>query len=605
MAKYCSWCGEPLEPGARYCAECGARVLESVRVTGKGDSDPMRGLDIVGGNPIPASKTTKLDLGTLEALKLRDSLPGDDEPTHAKPSLASASAAHFGGAKTTSLEIPEVVEAPEIIAVPEVGDACGPAADRGASGAFEKVSNHDAEARSAATEQAGPADAADSFNADEEVETEASSKASEVDVTDATDASESEEACKSEEALADEAIEVAEDDEPSDALRAEVAGGEVDAETLKDDATAEGVVHGESGDASGEQPACGTDSERDHAEGEVDAEADAAKVAEADAADPAEADAAEPAEADASKPAPSSEGPSDAAPKPAAVFDFDDEHEAVPVIPREAQAAAAKPGPISFDGTDTLVLPSDAQPKHFGLDRPDLRERKRKRIFIALCCVIAVLVIAACVLAYVRFGGQAGQESCPATGPKRSSRPRRPPPRKARNPETKADDDAAKASAEAEALAREQSTPTEEQIFQTLSSEYSALDGYSNRIVSCVDDFNSWYIARDMNKRQASQATAEKVKSDLEAAKAEIENLKVSNSSPYAADVANLIELYDCQIGRITSLTDAWAVSVQYEVPSEHQDEILAALSANYVSGNNPYLERYDELYPSSKPVLK
>lgn len=588
MAKYCSWCGEPLEPGARYCAECGARVLESVRVTGKGDSDPMRGLDIVGGNPIPASKTTKLDLGTLEALKLRDNLPGDDEPTHAKPSLASASAAHFGGAKTTSLEIPEVVEAPEIIAVPEVGDACGPAADRGASGAFEKVSDHGAEARSAATEQAGSADAADSFDADEEVETEASSEASEVDAADATDAPESEEACKSEEALADEAIEVAEDDEPSDALRAEAAGGEVDAETLKDDAATEGVVHGESDDASGEQPACGTDSERDHTEGKVDVEADAAKVAEADA----------------SKPAPSSEEPSDAAPKPAAVFDFDDEHEAVPVIPREAQAAAAKPGPISFDGTDTLVLPSDAQPKHFGLDRPDLRERKRKRIFIALCCVIAVLVIAACVLAYVRFGGQAGQDASQQQSQTQQEAPAASS-EEGEKSETKADDDAAKASAEAEALAREKSTPTEEQIFQTLSSEYSALDGYSNRIVSCVDDFNSWYIARDMNKRQASQATAEKVKSDLEAAKAEIENLKVSNSSPYATDAANLIELYDCQIGRITSLTDAWAVSVQYEVPSEHQDEILATLSANYVSGNNPYLERYDELYPSSKPVLK
>lgn len=596
MAKYCSWCGEPLEPGARYCAECGARVLESVRVTGKGDSDPMRGLDIVGGNPIPAGKTTKLDLGTLEALKLRDGLPGDDEPTRANPSATSASAAHFGGAKTTSLEIPEVVEAPEIIAVPEVGGACGPAAGRGASGAFEKVSNHGAEARSAATEQAGSADAADSFDADEEVETGASSEASEVDAADAIDAPESEEVCKSEEALADEAIEVAEDDEPSDALRAEVAGGEVDAETLKDDAAAEGVEHGESDDASGEQPACGTDSECDHAEGEVNAEADAAKVAEADAAEPAEADA--------SKPAPSSEEPSDAAPKPAAVFDFDDEHEAVPVIPREAQAAAAKPGPISFDGTDTLVLPSDAQPKHFGLDRPDLRERKRKRIFIALCCVIAVLVIAACVLAYARFGGQAGQDASQQQSQTQQEAPAASS-EENEKPETKAGDDAAKASAEAEALARERSTPTEEQIFQTLSSEYSALDGYSNRIVSCVDDFNSWYIARDMNKRQASQATAEKVKSDLEAAKAEIENLKVSNSSPYAADVANLIELYDCQIGRITSLTDAWAVSVQYEVPSEHQDEILAALSANYVGGNNPYLERYDELYPSSKPVLK
>lgn len=595
MAKYCSWCGEPLEPGARYCAECGARVLESVRVTGKGDSDPMRGLDIVGGNPIPASKTTKLDLGTLEALKLRDSLPGDDEPTHAKPSLASASAAHFGGAKTTSLEIPEVVEAPEIIAVPEVGDDCGPAADCGASGTFENVSDHDAEARSAAAEQAGSADAADASDTDGGIATEASSEVPEADAADVLDASEAigtEGANESEEGLADEAVVSSKNDDLSGAFDVEAAGGEANAETPKVDAAAEDVEPAEADDASGEQTARGADSERDDAEGEVSAEDDAAEPAETDA------------DVDSSESVPSGEELSDATPKPAAVFDFDDEHEAVPVIPREAQAAAAKPGPISFDGTDTLVLPSDAQPKHFGLDRPDLRERKRKRIFIALCCVIAVLVIAACVLAYVRFGGQAGQDASqqqPQTqqeAPAASSEENE-------KPETKADGDAAKASAEAEALAREQSTPTEEQIFQTLSSEYSALDGYSNRIVSCVDDFNSWYIARDMNKRQASQATAEKVKSDLEAAKAEIENLKVSSNSSYAADAANLIELYDCQIGRITSLTDAWAVSVQYEVPSEHQDEILAALSANYVGGNNPYLERYDELYPSSKPVLK
>ena len=591
MAKYCSWCGEPLEPGARYCAECGARVLESVRVTGKGDSDPMRGLDIVGGNPIPASKTTKLDLGTLEALKLRDSLPGDDEPTQAKPNAASVAAAHFGGAKTTSLEIPEVVEAPEIIAVPEVGDACGLSADRDASDAFKGVGAYGAEAHSAAAEQAGSADVADASDANEEVETEASSEVLENDAVDATCASESEEACKSEEALAAEAIEPAEGDEPSDAGDAEVAGGEANAETPSD-AAAEDAEPAESDDASGEQPARGADSECDDAEGEVDAEADGAKLAEAEA------------DAEASESVPSGEEPSNAAPKPAAVFDFDDEHEAVPVIPREAQAAAAKPGSISFDGTDTLVLPSDAQPKHFGLDRPDLQERKRKRIFIALCCVIAVLVIAACVLAYVRFGGQAGQEGAQQQPQAQQQAPAASS-EESEKPEAKADDEAAKASAEAEALAREQSAPTEEQIFQTLSSEYSALDGYSNRIVSCVDDFNSWYIARDMNKRQASQAAAEKVKSDLEAAKAEIESLKISNSSPYATDAANLIELYDCQIGRITSLTDAWAVSVQYEVPSEHQDEILAALSANYVGGNNPYLERYDELYPSSKPVLK
>lgn len=115
--------------------------------------------------------------------------------------------------------------------------------------------------------------------------------------------------------------------------------------------------------------------------------------------------------------------------------------------------------------------------------------------------MIAVLVIAACVLAYVRFGGQASQDASQQQSQTQQEAPAASS-EEGEKSETKADDDAAKASAEAEALAREQSTPTEEQIFQTLSSEYSALDGYSNRIVSCVDDFNSWYIARDMNKRQ-------------------------------------------------------------------------------------------------------
>ena len=104
------------------------------------------------------------------------------------------------------------------------------------------------------------------------------------------------------------------------------------AETLKGDAATEGVVHGESDDASGEQPACGTDSERDYAEGEIDVEADAA----------------EPAEADASKPAPSSEEHSDAAPKPAAVFDFDDEHEAVPVIPARGSGGCCQAWPYQL-----------------------------------------------------------------------------------------------------------------------------------------------------------------------------------------------------------------------------------------------------------------
>ena len=165
--------------------------------------------------------------------------------------------------------------------------------------------------------------------------------------------------------------------------------------------------------------------------------------------------------------------------------------------------------------------------------------------------------------------------------------------------------DAPEQSAETEPLAKEEQAPTDEQVFQTLSSAYAALDGYSDRIVACVDEFNGLYMARSMDDRTAAKAKADKVKSDLEAAKAEIENLKVGANSPYSTDEANMVELYECQIGRIASLADAWAVSVQYDVPSQHQDEILAALAASYQGGTNVYLERYDELYPYAKPVQK
>ena len=62
MAKFCSWCGTALEPGARYCNECGARVMESVMVDGSRDAvDKMRGFDIVDGEELAADATVKLD----------------------------------------------------------------------------------------------------------------------------------------------------------------------------------------------------------------------------------------------------------------------------------------------------------------------------------------------------------------------------------------------------------------------------------------------------------------------------------------------------------------------------------------------------------------
>lgn len=71
MAKFCSWCGAPLEPSARYCGECGARVIESVTVDGSRDAvDAMRGFDIVDGQELPADATVRLDRDLIASDKV-------------------------------------------------------------------------------------------------------------------------------------------------------------------------------------------------------------------------------------------------------------------------------------------------------------------------------------------------------------------------------------------------------------------------------------------------------------------------------------------------------------------------------------------------------
>ncbi|MDO4443519.1 MAG: zinc ribbon domain-containing protein, partial [Slackia sp.] len=69
MARFCTWCGAPLEPGARFCGECGGRILETVMVDGsKRVADELSGFDIVDGRKLPADATLRLDRDSVVVL---------------------------------------------------------------------------------------------------------------------------------------------------------------------------------------------------------------------------------------------------------------------------------------------------------------------------------------------------------------------------------------------------------------------------------------------------------------------------------------------------------------------------------------------------------
>lgn len=76
-----------------------------------------------------------------------------------------------------------------------------------------------------------------------------------------------------------------------------------------------------------------------------------------------------------------------------------------------------------------------------------------------------------------------------------------------------------------------------------------------------------------MDTRNASKEFADKVLSDLTSDLASLESAKIPSGSSYVEQAEKVMELYECQIGRVSALTNAWALDVTFETPSEHKAE--------------------------------
>lgn len=241
--------------------------------------------------------------------------------------------------------------------------------------------------------------------------------------------------------------------------------------------------------------------------------------------------------------------------------------------------------------TDTLVLPTDNAQKRFALEETP---RKSRPALIVCIVAIAVLAIIVGVLAWT----QAREEqSAPTDSPSTQKESVQ-----EREDEARVDATEQDAPSISDAPSDSAATMTEDEIFAYLDEAYGRLAAYDDRVGACVEDFNGLFLARSMDDRQAAKDEADALLSDLEDELASLEDMRIPASSPYADDAAAVIELYGCQKGRVQSLTDAWALDVTFEVPSEHKDAILEVLAASNEGGTNKYLTRYDELYPSAKP---
>ncbi|MFR4999174.1 MAG: hypothetical protein ACLUCU_01655 [Slackia sp.] len=78
--------------------------------------------------------------------------------------------------------------------------------------------------------------------------------------------------------------------------------------------------------------------------------------------------------------------------------------------------------------------------------------------------------------------------------------------------------------------------------------------------------------------------------------------VEIPSGSAYAEQREAVAKL-TVSIGRVSGLTEAWALDVTFERPSEHKDEILAVYTEKSSDGSRKYLSMYDELYEAAKPT--
>ncbi|MDO5043355.1 MAG: zinc ribbon domain-containing protein [Slackia sp.] len=250
---------------------------------------------------------------------------------------------------------------------------------------------------------------------------------------------------------------------------------------------------------------------------------------------------------------------------------------------------------------DSVVVQTDTDQKRFTLNSS---KNPRKTALIVTGALVAFLVAVAALLAAAYFGGWGQQEKEPiaVSGIDEQSESDKKEADDKAEADNKADGETSKNADASKGSAASKPEPklTDTEIFNSLDAAYEKLDVYDERIATCVEEFNANFLANSMEVRAASKDFADKVLTDLENDVKGLESMEIPDESAYAQQVEDVLVLYECQIGRVSAMTNAWALDVTFEKPSEHKDEILAC----YTEGNaKTHLARYDELHASAKPT--
>jgi hypothetical protein len=139
----------------------------------------------------------------------------------------------------------------------------------------------------------------------------------------------------------------------------------------------------------------------------------------------------------------------------------------------------------------------------------------------------------------------------------------------------------------------------EKELHEILVMLYEDAGVYDTYVREAADNFNGDYLTESKEVREEYYESAVMLTEDLHELWIAVENLEVSSESRYYSQWKDICELYECLYYRIDVIKAAWEISLSYDNPKGHEEEILAPIRADNVDGDNKYYTRFNELYPT------
>ena len=173
--------------------------------------------------------------------------------------------------------------------------------------------------------------------------------------------------------------------------------------------------------------------------------------------------------------------------------------------------------------------------------------------------------------------------------------------------QTSTDTEAAESSSEAKSslsISDAVAIVDEDTAFEYLTTIYDSLQSYNERVYSCIQTYNGTVFTPDRGQREAAAGIAHSLSAEMEADMKLLDSMNIGKASSLYNDYENVRRLLNDQYNRLGEITESWDISLKYDTPYQHENEILEPIRRNTgASGVSIYLEDFDANYWNSRPT--